>query len=101
MQEQGYTILEMNYRCRKGEIDIVATDGTYLCFVEVKYRKDAKTGDPLEAVGMKKQQVICYVAEYYLLMHQKYYAMQIRFDVIAICGENLTLLKNAFPYRGR
>ena len=97
MQEQGYTILEMNYRCRKGEIDIVATDGVYLCFVEVKYRKDAKTGDPLEAVGMRKQQVICYVADYYLLMHQNYYTMQIRFDVIAICGEKLTLLKNAFP----
>lgn len=44
----------MNYRNRKGEIDIVARDGDYLCFVEVKYRKDAAAGDPLEAVGLAK-----------------------------------------------
>ena len=49
LRRQGYEILVMNYRNRKGEIDIVARDGDYLCFVEVKYRKDAAAGDPLEA----------------------------------------------------
>ena len=43
--EKGYEILEKNYRCRIGEIDLIARDGRYLVFVEVKYRSDEKAGD--------------------------------------------------------
>ena len=46
----GFEILEKNYRCRIGEIDLIARDGRYLVFVEVKYRSDEKAGDPSEAV---------------------------------------------------
>ena len=42
MKGHGYEILEMNYRCRQGEVDIVAKDGAYLVFVEVKYRRDRR-----------------------------------------------------------
>lgn len=49
LEQQGYEILEYNYRCRMGEIDIVARQGGYLVFVEVKYRADNTAGNPLEA----------------------------------------------------
>ena len=50
LKEQGYELIGYNFRCRQGEIDIIARDGRYLVFVEVKYRRDGQTGDPLEAV---------------------------------------------------
>lgn len=50
LTKKGYQIIERNYRCRIGEIDIIAIERDCLCFIEVKYRKNEKTGDPLEAV---------------------------------------------------
>ena len=55
----GYEILEYNFRGRGGEIDIVARENRYLIFVEVKYRRNEKTGSPLEAVDDRKQRRIC------------------------------------------
>ena len=58
LEQKGMDILELNYRCRTGEIDIIARDGEYLVFVEVKYRSGASFGDPSEAVTAKKQERI-------------------------------------------
>lgn len=55
LKTQGYEILEKNYRCRIGEIDLIAKEGETLVFVEVKYRRDDKMGNPKEAVDRKKQ----------------------------------------------
>ena len=55
MEEQGYFILERNYRCKQGEIDLIGKEGEYLCFIEVKYRSDLSYGSPLEAVTKAKQ----------------------------------------------
>ena len=46
MESQGYEILERNFSCRRGEIDLIAREGGYLVFVEVKYRRTADQGDP-------------------------------------------------------
>lgn len=96
LMEQGYQILERNFRCQQGEIDLIAKEGKWLVFVEVKYRKTAKLGEPLEAVDKKKQQKIYHVAEYYL--YHFYYGQEIvcRFDVVAILGEEISLIRNAF-----
>lgn len=98
LEQQGYEILEYNFRCRMGEIDIVARDGDYLVFVEVKYRSNGRTGSPLEAVDARKQRVISKVASYYCLTHGYGETKPCRFDVIAICGDEYTLIKNAFEY---
>lgn len=98
---RGYQVLEMNYRCRMGEVDIVARDGEYLCFVEVKYRTSNHTGRPQQAVDIKKQRRICRVADYYLLQHKMGFHTQVRFDVVAVTPETITLFKNAFYYRER
>ena len=94
--EKGYKILEMNYRNRMGEIDIIAKQGEYLCFVEVKFRTDNTFGSPLEAVDAKKQKQIRKVAKYYLMSHGKNEWTPCRFDVIAYEGKEITHLENAF-----
>ena len=96
LEKKGYTILEKNYRCRVGEIDIVASKDNFCVFVEVKYRKSAAYGLPQEAVGVKKQRTIAFVANYYL-MEKKFPSNQpVRFDVIAILGNEITHIENAF-----
>ena len=65
LKTQGYEILEKNYRCRIGEIDLIAEKDGYLVFVEVKYRRTGQKGDPAEAVDYRKQKKISKVAEDY------------------------------------
>lgn len=66
---QGYEILERNFRCRLGEIDIVCQKDGKLCFVEVKTRASLDVGYPADAVGREKQRRMKHVAEYYLMTH--------------------------------
>lgn len=63
--EHGYTIIDRNFSCKSGEIDIVAKDKEYLCFIEVKYRENNKYGDALEAINYKKQQKLFKCANIY------------------------------------
>lgn len=100
LEKQGYQIIEYNFRCRGGEIDIVARDGTYLVFVEVKYRRNEGAGNPLEAVNHKKQQIISKTASYYCLTHGYGEMTPCRFDVAAVLGNEISLIKNAFEYCG-
>lgn len=100
LERQGYEILERNYRCRIGEIDIIARDGIYLVFLEVKYRAKDGCGQAVYAVSLKKQQVISRVAAFYLLKNRLSESTPCRFDVVAIDGNKLRLYKNAFEYCG-
>lgn len=95
LEQQGYKILEYNFRCRTGEIDIIAKDGEYLVFCEVKYRSSRAKGSPLEAVNRKKQQVIYQCAQYYMLTHG-IGDVSCRFDVIGVEGTQIQHIKNAF-----
>ncbi len=90
-----YKIIQMNYRCRLGEIDIIAKKGSCLVFVEVKYRKNANMGQPYEAVNYQKQQRIKKVAAWYL-MEKNLGDVECRFDVISILDSKITHFKNAF-----
>lgn len=97
---QGYQILERNYRCHQGEIDLIAMDGKTLVFVEVKYRKSEKKGHPLEAVNYYKQQKIIRTAMYYCYKQKVFDTQACRFDVVSILGEDIKLLKHAFEMQG-
>lgn len=98
LNNQGLHIVEMNYRNRTGEIDIIARDGNCLVFVEVKYRKTASKGHPEEAVNLYKVKKICKVANHYLLYKKFDSNTQIRFDVVAIEDDTIRWYKNAFSY---
>ena len=80
LRKRGYTILAAGYRCRFGEIDLIATAGKYLCFIEVKLRKDASFAPGRAAVDRRKQQKLRTTAECYLAEHPET-ALQPRFDV--------------------
>ncbi len=95
LEKRNYKILEKNFRCRSGEIDIIASHDNYIVFIEVKYRKNCNLGHPREAVNYYKQRNITRVASYYLLI-KKAYDHNCRFDVVEITGETIKLIPNAF-----
>lgn len=95
---KGYRILERNFRCRLGEIDLIAEDCGVLVFLEVKYRKSSRYGSPAEAVTPVKQKTICRVADFYRMSRRVPESKSCRFDVVAILGEQVQIYKDAFPY---
>ena len=99
LKGHGYRILARNYRCRGAEIDIIAKDKTYLVFIEVKYRKDAKRQHPLEAVDLKKQQHICKAARCYMYANGYGADQPCRFDVVAIIDDKPSIYKDAFSFQ--
>lgn len=93
--DRGYSVVERNFRCRLGEIDIIARDGDALVFVEVRTRTDGRRGTALETVTPAKQRRIARVAEVYLSMRRQH-AAACRFDVVGITGEQVELVRDAF-----
>ena len=99
---RGWRILERNYRCRQGEIDLIAARGGVLAFVEVKLRKGAAFAEAREFVTRAKQERIRTAAALYLAEHDS--ELQPRFDVIEIyapegertCFPRINLIENAF-----
>ncbi len=98
LKTHGVQILERNFRCRMGEVDLIGKQGAYLVFIEVKYRFNKRNGYAAEAVDYKKQQVISRVAGFYLLTHFKGQEIPCRFDVIAFDWEEIRWYQNAFEY---
>ncbi|MFQ5988424.1 MAG: YraN family protein [Candidatus Methylomirabilales bacterium] len=78
----GFRIVEENFVCPLGEIDLIAKDGEILVFVEVKARRSARFGTPAEAVHAKKQRQILRVAEAYL--RERRLKVPCRVDVVAV-----------------
>lgn len=97
MKKQGVHILERNFRCKSGEIDIIARDGKYLVFTEVKYRRTVGSGWASQAVDYRKQERISRAAQFYLIRHG-YGDVACRFDVVAIDGDKIQWIRNAFEY---
>jgi putative endonuclease len=83
LESQGYRILETNFRCRYGEIDLIVEDDSALVFVEVKLRRGTAFGLPEEAVDARKQRKLLQVAAYYIALHECA-ERSWRIDVIAI-----------------
>lgn len=101
LEGKGVRVIEQNYRNRFGEIDLIARDQGVLCFIEVKYRTTEQAGFAEEAVDVRKQTKISKVSDYYRMVHQIDSEQPIRFDVIAVTGDQLNWYQDAFPYRGQ
>lgn len=101
----GYEIIDFNFRFSKfGEVDIIARDGEFLCFIEVKSRSSNLYGTPAEAVSIKKQSYIKNLANIYLKRYNSQ-DINIRFDIVEIYFnksldgidiKSINLIKNAF-----
>ena len=92
LQQQGLKLIEKNFRCRVGEIDLIMRDEQMLVFVEVRFRKDQRFGGAAASVGLIKQQRLWRSASFYLMRFPRVPAC--RFDLVAIEGNDLHWLKN-------
>jgi putative endonuclease len=105
LESQGYIILSTNYRCKLGEIDIIAADGDIIAFIEVKTRRSEKFGQPRESVNYSKQMKIVKTALHYITK-KKLTDWMSRFDVVEVfvgsdnTVDSITLIKDAFEYSG-
>lgn len=98
LERQGMRIVERNFRTGQGEIDLIGYHQGYLVFVEVKYRSGDTKGYAAEAVDLRKQRKICRVADYYRYIHRLGDSIGVRYDVVAIQGEEISWIQNAFPH---
>ncbi len=93
--KQGLKLIEKNYRCKTGELDLVMADQDTLTIIEVRFRQSDKFGGALESITAKKQSRIIAATEHYIMT--KSLNSAVRFDVIAICGDQkINWIKNAF-----
>jgi len=100
LKKKGYKVIERNYRCQWGEIDLVARDKETLIFVEIKSRSSSEFGLPQDAVDRFKQKKLIQVAKAYMAEHRLQETVPARFDVVAVqltpSGPDIELIKDAF-----
>ena len=96
LEKNGYHVLHKNFRCKIGEIDLIAKSEGYLCFIEVKYRSGTSKGYPAEAITVNKIRKITRTAEFYMLLHKFSQDTPCRFDAVVILEDEMSLIKNAF-----
>lgn len=100
LQRHGLKLITRNWRCRRGELDLVMLDGDTVVFVEVRFRRHAAWGGALESVDARKRSRLAAAAEHFLLEHSRWRRQPCRFDVVALGpGEGsgaLDWIKNAF-----
>ena len=98
LQGQGLVLIRKNYRCKRGEIDLIMKQHNSLVFVEVRFRKNRQFGGALESITAAKQNKLRLTALHYLQQHGE--QQNSRFDVVAITGEGKTpqleWIQNAF-----
>jgi putative endonuclease len=94
LKKQGYTILARNWRCRSGEIDIIALEGELVVFVEVRTRtSSARFGTPEESIDARKQHQVIATSQVYLHQNQLH-DHQVRFDTISVYADQHGALKH-------
>ena len=86
LQNNGLRLVELNYTCRFGEIDLIMDDEKVVVFVEVRYRSSQGMISALESIDDRKQQKIVKVAQHYLLTHPKLANQVCRFDALGLSG---------------
>ena len=103
LEQNGYRIICRNYKVRSSEIDIIASDGDCLCFIEVKTRKNKNFGMASEAVDFYKREKLILGARCFLLSKPPF--AKFRFDVVEVYGkmgesgfivQEINIIKNAF-----
>jgi putative endonuclease len=102
LHRQGYKLVEKNFRCKLGEIDVIAEKKSRIVFIEVKTRSSHDFGRPEESVGILKQRKIGRLAEWYL-KEKKWQKRPISFEVVAITlyenqDPDIRIIENAFTF---
>lgn len=95
LRNEGYEILERNFRCRVGEIDIITQKDGFICFVEVKYRRPSGFGTAVDAITKTKMRKILMTARRYLHENDKS-SVDYRIDAVVINGDNVEIIPNVY-----
>lgn len=93
LQRHGLTLVEANFRCKGGEIDLILQDRSTLVFVEVRQRADPRHGGAAESIDARKRRRILCAAQTYLMRYAR--LPPCRIDVVAIDGGHLDWLRDA------
>ncbi|NQD92826.1 YraN family protein [Pseudomonas sp. CrR25] len=101
LEQHGLRLLAQNWRCRRGELDLVMLDADTVVFVEVRYRRHAAWGGAIESVDARKRDKLTTAAMHFLQQESRWAKHPCRFDVIAVNAEGrspprLTWIQNAF-----
>lgn len=94
LEARGLRLVTQNYRCKRGEIDLVMNERTALVFVEVRYRTSNRFGTPAETIDQRKRHRLAAAAAHYLMNHPT--RLPCRFDVVAISGDQIDWIRHAF-----
>jgi len=95
-EARGYRIVDRNWRCREGELDLIARRGTVVVFCEVKTRTSSAFGAPVEAVTWRKQQRLRQLARRWLLQAAGRPPSAMRFDVASVLAGEIEIVEDAF-----
>lgn len=96
LKEQGLILVERNFLCKMGELDLIMRDKAVLVFVEVRFRQSNSFGGSEASISPAKQKHLIRAAQLYLQKRYGNRPPMCRFDVVAISGENMNWIKNAF-----
>ena len=100
LEQRGYRLVQKNFRCKTGEIDLIMQKGDMLIFAEVRSKTSSRYGEPLDTVNKTKQDKIKKAAAYYLYTHPKLADCYCRFDVLSVLWINstpqITWIEDAF-----
>lgn len=94
-EDRGYTVVDRNWRCREGEIDLVAIRGRLVVICEVKTRSSNAYGSPASAVTIAKQSRLRVLALRWL-DDQNLRSVSLRFDVACVIGQKIDVIESAF-----
>ncbi len=100
LQQQGFQLIDRNFRCRLGEIDLIGTHQNQLLFVEVRFKSREDYGTPASSVNGRKQKKIIRTAQFFLQHYPAFANYACRFDVIAVTLQSgepaIEWIENAF-----
>ena len=100
LEKQGLKLLDRNYHCRFGELDLVMQHNDHLVIIEVRYRRNTDFGSGAESITANKQSKLIKTASLYLQRHAKLAKYPVRFDVISMSGKlnniDINWIENAF-----
>ena len=100
LTRQGLRIIASNFRCRLGELDLIAIDADCLVFIEVRYRQNNQMMDVSETLTADKQRKLIKASQFFLSNHRQYHHHNCRYDFIGVTGEldnpDIEWIKNAF-----
>ena len=101
LEKQGLRLVDRNFSCRMGEIDLIMRHKAFVVFVEVRFRKNSDFGGPVVSVSQRKQDKLLAAAKIYLQQHPRLARIPARFDVVGILGSDHSVdwIQNAIEDR--